>query len=61
MKDCSHDEAMTELFQAVPSYMAELLGEVFLDGNADELIILKRQMLGAFAMREVDPCFMSGF
>ena len=55
MKDRSHDEAMAEFFQADPSYMAELLAEVFLDGNADELTILERQMLGAFAMTEVDP------
>ncbi|MFS7159423.1 hypothetical protein AB6825_09885 [Serratia proteamaculans] len=55
MTDRSHDEAMAELFQVDPSYMVELLAEVVHDGNADELAILERQMLGTFAMREVNP------
>ena len=52
MKDCSHDEAMTELFRADPSYAIELLAEVVRDGDADELAILKRQLSAGPAMRE---------
>ena len=51
MKDRSHDEAMAELFQAGPSYAAELLAEVARDGDVDELAILERQLSAAFAMR----------
>ena len=40
MKDRSHDEAMAELFQADPSYAAELLAEVVQDGSTDELSTL---------------------
>lgn len=49
MKDRSHDEAMSELFQAEPAYAAELLAEVIRDGDADELAILERQLSAAFA------------
>ncbi len=55
MKDRSHDEAMAELFQADPSYAAELLAEVVRDSSADELAILERQLSVAFATREVNP------
>ncbi|WP_282354616.1 hypothetical protein [Pseudomonas sp. PS01303] len=55
MKDRSHDEAMAELFQADPSYAAELLAEVVCDGDAGELAILERQLSAAFAMRETNP------
>ncbi|MEE4730865.1 hypothetical protein [Limnobaculum xujianqingii] len=55
MKDRSHDEAMVERFQADPSYAAELLAEVVRDGSVDELAILERQLLVAFATGEVDP------
>lgn len=55
MKDRSHDEAMAELFQAVPSYTAELLAEVVRDGSVDELAILERQLSVAFATRKVNP------
>ncbi|WP_236326189.1 hypothetical protein [Pseudomonas poae] len=55
MKDRSHDEAMAELFQADPSFAADLLAEVFRDGNADELAILERQLSAAFAKREANP------
>lgn len=55
MKDRSHDEAMAELFQANPSYAAELLAEVVFDGNADELAILDRQLSATFATREANP------
>ncbi|MND33312.1 hypothetical protein D3C81_2166060 [compost metagenome] len=55
MKDRSHDEAMAELFQAAPSYAEDLLVEVIRDGNADELAILERQLLVAFASREANP------
>ena len=52
MKDRSHDEAMAKLFQADPSYTAELLAEFFRDGNPDELAILERQLSAAFAISE---------
>jgi DNA-binding phage protein len=55
MKDRNHDEAMAELFQANPSFAAELLAEVVRDGNADELAILERQLSVAFATREANP------
>lgn len=55
MKDRSHDEAMAELFQADPSYAAELLAEVVRYGNAGELVILERQLSAAFATREANP------
>ena len=57
MKDRSHDEAMAELFQADPSFGAELQAEVVRDGNADELAILERQLSAAFATREANPTF----
>ncbi|EGH04959.1 hypothetical protein PSYAE_23973 [Pseudomonas amygdali pv. aesculi str. 0893_23] len=52
MKDRSHDEAMAELFQAGPSYAAELLAEVARDGDVDKLAILERQLSAAFAPRD---------
>ncbi|QPO22699.1 hypothetical protein HXW90_25695 [Pseudomonas sp. Y39-6] len=55
MKDCTHDEAMVELFRTDPSYAVELLAEVVRDGNADELAILERQLLTAFATKESNP------
>lgn len=55
MKDCSHDEAMAELFRADPSYAIELLAEIVRDSNADELAILERQLSAASAMREAGP------
>ena len=55
MKDRSHDDAMAEIFQADPSFAAELLAEVVRDGNADELAILGRQLSTAFAKREANP------
>ena len=55
MKDRSHDEAMAVLFQADPSYAAELLTEVVRDGNADELAVLERQLSAAFAIKDADP------
>lgn len=54
MKDRSHDEAMVELFQADPSYAAELLAEGVQDGSTDELSTLERQLSVAFAAREVN-------
>lgn len=54
MKDISHDEAMAQLFQADPSYAAELLAEVVQAGSADELATLERQLSLAFAAREVN-------
>lgn len=55
MNDSSHDEAMAEFFQANPSYAAELLAEVVLDGDAEELAILERQLTSAFALRDANP------
>jgi len=46
---------MAELFQVAPSYAEDLLVEVIRDGNADELAILERQLLVAFASREANP------
>ncbi|BEA48857.1 MULTISPECIES: transcriptional regulator [Gammaproteobacteria] len=48
MKDRSHDKAMVEYFHAIPSYAAELLAEVRLDGDPAELAILLRQTAEAF-------------
>lgn len=55
MKDRSHNEAMTELFEADQSYAAELLAEVVRDGNADELAILERQLWAAAATMDTNP------
>ncbi|MBD8575050.1 hypothetical protein IFR09_12995 [Pseudomonas syringae] len=55
MKDRSHDEAMAALFQADPSYAAQLLAEAVREGNADEVAILERQLSIALAMKEADP------
>lgn len=55
MKDRSHDEAMAEILQADPTYAAELLAEVVRDGGADELVVLKRQIMAAFAILDADP------
>ncbi|WP_454878574.1 addiction module antidote protein [Serratia inhibens] len=57
MKDRSHDEAMAELFQADPSYAAELLAEVVQDGSTDELSTLERQLSVAFTAREVNSTY----
>ncbi|WP_236514113.1 hypothetical protein [Pseudomonas tremae] len=43
---------MAKLFQADPPYTAELLAEIFRDGNPDELAILERQLSAAFAISE---------
>lgn len=50
MKDRSHDEAMVELFQADPSYVAECVQ----DGSTYELSTLDKQLSVAFAAREVN-------
>lgn len=55
MRDRSHDEAMAELFRSDPPYAAELLAEVVRDGDADELAILERQLLAAFAASGTNP------
>lgn len=55
MKDRSHYEVMVELFQADPSYAAELLAEVVRDGNANELAVLERQLSAAFAIKDANP------
>ena len=54
MKDRSHAEAMAELFQVDPSFAADLLAEVVRDGDANELAILKRQLSGAFAIKNAN-------
>ena len=53
MKDRSHDEAMAQHFRAEPAYAAELLAEVCRNGDPAELVILLRQMAGAFG-QDVD-------
>lgn len=50
MKGRSHDEAMVELFQTDPSYVAEYVQ----DGSTYELSTLDRQLSVAFAAREVN-------
>jgi DNA-binding phage protein len=55
MKDRNHDEAMAELFQADPAYAAELLAEVVRDGDAEELVILGRQLSAIVATIEANP------
>ncbi|SNY70584.1 hypothetical protein SAMN02744778_03012 [Pantoea sp. GL120224-02] len=57
MKDLSPDEIMVELLQANPSYAAELLVESVQDGSTGELSTLERQLLVAFAAREVNSAF----
>lgn len=55
MKDRSHDEAMAKLFRADPAYAAELLEEVFRDGDAEELAVLGRQLSAVVARVEANP------
>lgn len=55
MKDRSHDEAMAELFRADPAYAAELLAELVRDGDAEELVILGRQLSAIVAPIEANP------
>lgn len=55
MKDRSHDDAMAELFRADPSYASELLVEVVRDGDADELVILERQLSATFDVSGANP------
>jgi DNA-binding phage protein len=52
MRDCSHDEAMADLFLIDPSYAAELLTEVRRDGDTDELAVHERQLSFAFAVKD---------
>lgn len=52
MKDRYHDDVMAEVFQADPSYAAELLAEVALNGSADELAILERLLSKATTTSE---------
>ncbi|MBC2680035.1 hypothetical protein SAMN05216593_103267 [Pseudomonas asturiensis] len=55
MKDRSHDEAMAELFRADPAYAAELLAELVRDGDAEELVILWRQLSAIVGTIEANP------
>jgi hypothetical protein len=48
MKDILHEESVTELYRANPSYVADLFVDVQRDGNPDELAILQRQIIAAF-------------
>lgn len=52
LRDRSHDEAMTEVFQADPSYGAVLLADVVREGNTDELAILERQLSASLTIIE---------
>lgn len=47
MKDRLHEEYVTELYRANPSYVADLFADVHSDGNPDELLILRRQIIAA--------------
>ena len=55
MKDRSHDEAMAELFRADPAYAAQLLAELVRDGDAEELVILWRQLSAIVGTIEANP------
>jgi probable addiction module antidote protein len=48
MRNRSHDESMSELFQEDPVYALELLNNILEDGEQGELLIALRQMTKAF-------------
>ena len=48
MRDRSHDEAMAEMYRADPEYAAQLLNSILEDGDKGELLVILRQMAGAF-------------
>ena len=48
MRDRSHDEAMAEMYRADPEYAAQLLNSILEDGDQGELLVILRQLAGAF-------------
>ena len=57
MEDHGQNETMAVLFQSDSSYTAEMLAEFDRSVNADELILLKRQLSAAFTTREANLTF----
>ncbi len=47
MRDRTHDEAMTELFEEDPAYALQLLNSILEDEETGELPIVLRQMTKA--------------
>jgi len=48
MRDRSHDEAMAEMYRADPEYAVQLLNSILEDGDQGELLVVLRQLAGAF-------------
>jgi len=48
MRDRSHDEAMAEMYRADPEYAVLLLNSILEDGDQGELLVVLRQLAGAF-------------
>ncbi len=48
MKDKSHDDAMSEVFEKDPAYALQLLNAILEDGEQGEFLIALRQMANAF-------------
>ena len=48
MRDRSHDEAMAEMYRADPEYAVLLLNSILEDGDQGELLVVLRQLTGAF-------------
>jgi len=44
MKDCSHDDAMVELFRDDPAAAAATLNAILTEGDQGELLVTLRQM-----------------
>lgn len=48
MKSRPHDEAMAELYMSDPEFALQLLNSILEDGDQGELLVILRQMTGAF-------------
>ncbi len=48
MKSRPHDEAMAELYRSDPEFALQLLNSILQDGDQGELLVILRQMTGAF-------------
>ena len=48
MKSRPHDEAMAELYRSDPEFALQLLNSLLEDGDQGELLVILRQMAGAF-------------
>ncbi len=48
MRDRSHDEAMAETYRADPEFAVLLLNSILEDGDQGELLVVLRQLAGAF-------------